>query len=154
MEKHVRAVLNLLLVMLLLFTLAFIWGNSAMSSSSSSTLSNSLLERISPVAGRFGVLFKDDLFLRKLAHFAEFFALGLEIAFLSLLNMGKVSRCFIISAGASLGVGVLDECIQIFSGRYARVIDVMLDFSGSLCGIAAACLMFSILKKRIKSSDV
>ena len=124
-----------------------------MSSAGSSAISNSLLERIKPAAGYFGIVFKDDLLLRKFAHFAEFFLLGIELSLLSILNFGRKVKPCVFAAAAALFVAAADEFIQLFSGRHASIADVLLDFSGSVFGIAAVWTVLVIIKKRIKSSD-
>ena len=83
--------------------------------------------------------------VRKLAHFSEFAALGvLSAAFLfhmdsrrrALRGWWKVG----ISAGFCLAYAASDEIHQIFSGRGPAITDVLIDFSGSVTGIALLSL--------------
>lgn len=146
-EKKSR-VLSTMLICLCIATVAFIWGNSMLGSKASSNVSNSVLGALDPIIRRFGIVSKDDLWLRKLAHFTEFAALGAELLFLAAVK-GKsgfqtASNC----AFAALLVALTDETIQLISGRNSQVLDVLLDFSGSLTGILIAWLICRLIKKR------
>ena len=137
-----------MLICLCIATVAFIWGNSMLGSKASSNVSNSVLGALDPIIRRFGIVSKDDLWLRKLAHFTEFAALGAELLFLAAVK-GKsgfqtASNC----AFAALLVALTDETIQLISGRNSQVLDVLLDFSGSLTGILIAWLICRLIKKR------
>ena len=80
--------------------------------------------------------------VRKLAHFCEFFILGIELQlFFSLLNSRK--SAFLLALSHGLFTALVDETIQIFSGRGPMIQDVWLDFSGVTVGslIALAVMM-------------
>lgn len=148
MSGKKRRVLSTVLICLCIATVAFIWGNSMLGSKASSNVSNSVLGALDPIIRRFGIVSKDDLWLRKLAHFTEFAALGAELLFLAAVK-GKsgfqtASNC----AFAALLVALTDETIQLISGRNSQVLDVLLDFSGSLTGILIAWLICRLIKKR------
>ena len=148
MSEKKRRVLSTMLICLCIATVAFIWGKSMLGSKASSNVSNSVLGALDPIIRRFGIVSKDDLWLRKLAHFTEFAALGAELLFLAAVK-GKsgfqtASNC----AFAALLVALTDETIQLISGRNSQVLDVLLDFSGSLTGILIAWLICRLIKKR------
>ena len=94
-----------------------------------------LVQRIVPQA--------TDHLVRKLAHFTEFFVLGLLLgsAFSLLYRpmlLPPLLGCVLIAA--------LDECIQLFyEGRSGEGKDVLLDSLGALC---ALLLLLLLLKKR------
>ncbi len=148
MSEKKRRVLSTVLICLCIATVAFIWGNSMLGSKASSNVSNSVLGALDPIIRRFGIVSKDDLWLRKLAHFTEFAALGAELLFLAAvrrrLGLQAASNC----AFASLLVALTDEMIQLASGRNSQVLDVLLDFSGALTGILIAWLICRLIKKR------
>ena len=75
--------------------------------------------------------------VRKAAHFAEFAALGITVGGFS-VNLGYLHRRKYIALPAwiTLLTAVCDEFIQYFSGRGSMVIDVLLDYSGALFGLA------------------
>lgn len=148
MSEKKRRVLSTVLICLCIATVAFIWGNSMLGSKASSNVSNSVLGALDPIIRRFGIVSKDDLWLRKLAHFTEFAALGAELLFLAAvrrrLGLQAASNC----AFTALLAALTDEAIQLISGRNSQVLDVLLDFSGALTGILIAWLICRLIKKR------
>ncbi|MBE6789274.1 MAG: hypothetical protein E7539_06395 [Ruminococcaceae bacterium] len=100
-------------------------------------------------------------FIRKLAHFAiyaalGFFALLTQAAFLlELKRRAALLKCSALAAGFCLLYASTDEIHQLFvSGRSASALDVLLDFSGVLTGIifaSAAVTLFLIILKKIKT---
>ena len=148
MSEKKRRALSTLLICLCLATVAFIWGNSMLGSKASSNVSNSVLGALDPIIRRFGIVSKDDLWLRKLAHFTEFGALGAELLFLAAVRRRLGLQAASNSAFAALLVALTDETIQLISGRNSQVLDVLLDFSGALTGILIAWLICRLIKKR------
>ena len=82
--------------------------------------------------------------IRKLAHFSEFFLLGAEM-----YHLAAESK----RTGAAAAAGVLlrcnfcaliDETIQIFSGRGPDIKDVWLDTFGAASGILITLLILSV----------
>ena len=148
MSEKKRRVLSTVLICLCIATVAFIWGNSMLGSKASSNVSNSVLGALDPIIRRFGIVSKDDLWLRKLAHFTEFAALGAELLFLAAvrrrLGLQAASNC----AFTALLAALTDETIQLISGRNSQVLDVLLDFSRALTGILIAWLICRLIKKR------
>ena len=148
MSEKKRRVLSAVLICLCTATVAFIWGNSMLGSKASSNVSNSVLGALDPIIRRFGIVSKDDLWLRKLAHFTEFAALGSELLFLAAvrrrLGLQAASNCAFAAQLAALK----DETIPLISGRNSQVLDVLLDFSGALTGILIAWLICRLIKKR------
>lgn len=98
-------------------------------------------------------------FVRKLAHFAEFFILGVLVAlalaaFGLLLQKGGAAVCRHSFAYAGLA-GVLpalcDETLQLTSaGRAAQVGDVWLDWAGYLCGLVFCLFCAKTVVKSVK----
>ncbi len=89
--------------------------------------------------------------LRKLAHFIEHGILGMLVLLLAIsmeseaseikrkIPLHTIRALFVINIG--VWVALLDETIQIFSGRGASVKDIWLDISGSLSFIAVTYLI-------------
>ena len=123
-------------------SLAFIWGNSIGSAPKSQSESRRVLEYVKPilepVVGADNVT---DHLVRKIAHFAEFGALGCELAALLVVrrraHLQGVANCLF----AGLSVAVIDETMQTFSNRGSQVQDVLLDFGGVCAGIAFILLI-------------
>lgn len=132
----------IILTILIMATIAFIWGNSLQSIPESQERSLGVMDKITPVlqviVGKGNVT---DHLVRKLAHFIEFGALGCELALLAVLrkrvHLQPVVNCLFIG----LAVAVIDETIQIFSNRGSQVSDVLLDFSGAVAGTIFALLI-------------
>lgn len=87
--------------------------------------------------------------IRKLAHFAEYMAVGflsIEIASLWIDRMSTGIRVVIVQLLISAG---LDELHQYFvPGRYASLIDVMIDTAGGITGIVLVLWIKKIRGKR------
>ena len=85
-------------------------------------------------------------FIRKAAHFAEFFLLGI-ISWAAVFSFYKSS--FLIPGAYCLLIACLDEGLQcMIPGRSGEVGDVVLDFSGSFLAILIAVLTAVVLKRR------
>ncbi len=84
-------------------------------------------------------------FVRKAAHFIEFFVLGL-LLYWDVILLWR--RSVLISAFAGLLVAASDELLQrMIPGRSGELADVLLDF----CGVVMACLLaWSVSKPREK----
>ena len=111
--------------------------NKFFSKGLSNELLNELIHQIHP-------------FIRKTAHFTEFFALAITVSFP--LYVYKIRGIFLIILGELFCVGVafLDEYTQGFvSGRNPSYRDVMIDSTGAFCGILIALLICYIGRKTV-----
>lgn len=133
----------ILFAVLSLLVTAFIWGNSVLSRADSSAQSGALAALLKPLLDPFDRMDADAFhnFLRKAAHFAEFAVLGMFTGGFT-ANLGRMRKKRYISLPLliTLAVAVVDEYIQIFSGRGSMVSDVVLDYSGALTGLLFAML--------------
>lgn len=136
-------------IVILIILLAFIWGHSAMSRESSKAESTAVCNMITPFLELFvGNGNVTDHMVRKLAHFTEFFALGVVMAYL--LHLYRKYTFFDRSYAALCGmaVAVIDESIQLIAdGRGAQVQDVLLDTSGMLVGLLIIITATDIIRK-------
>ncbi len=121
-------------------TAAFIWLQSTLppaeSAAASSSVADVLVRFLGGIESTVGAFV--HRFIRKIAHFLEFFLLG---AF----SEGYFARRHtpILSAvqlGTGLFVAAMDEVLQLFTGRGALLTDVLLDVGGFLT--AALLLRF------------
>ena len=148
-----RKIFVLIISVLIALTLAFIWGNSclpkAQSAESSSEAQGIIQTVLDSVFGE-DTVYVDEFHIRKLAHFAEFFALGAEFALLIIALNKENYKSYLTLLPIGLFVGAVDESIQIFSDRGAAVTDVLIDFSGYLTAIAVFVIIFA-LRKSVKS---
>jgi len=136
----------IILSIIIVANIAFIWWNSIKSRSESQLLSLGVLQLIRPLLDAiFSPENVTDHLVRKLAHFAEFGALGTELLLLTILlrkvKLQPVLNCLF----AGLVVAVVDETIQIFSARGSQVGDIWIDFSGVVAGVLVALLIYAIV---------
>ena len=91
------------------------------------------------VSGFLGVLIPKDTpigefihsNIRKIGHFCEYGLLGVQLALITALSCTERNNKFLFSCHLfALVVALLDETVQIFSGRGPSVSDVWLDFLG------------------------
>lgn len=130
---------------LLVLLLCFIWGNSLIPADFSLSISEwvrLVLTGGVPEETTNGLA---SLIVRKLAHFSEFAALGMCIAWLlGMQGKGKkqaLAWCVLASC--------IDETLQFFApGRAPRLYDVIIDSSGALAGIMLLYSGHTYLKKR------
>ena len=97
-----------------------------------------LVQRVLPQA--------TDHFVRKLAHFTEFFVLGALVG-------GSISLLFrpmlLLPLVGCVGVAVLDELLQkLYEGRSGEVKDMLLDSLGALCALLLLRLFWMLRKQR------
>lgn len=85
--------------------------------------------------------------VRKAAHFGEFFLLGLFARML--LHWLPVRRGGLVAFGASALYAVTDEIHQMYvGGRAAMAGDVLIDSAGALCGVLLTALLLSLSGRR------
>lgn len=144
--------INLKRSIYLMFTIlivTFIFYNSMQNGENSSNASTFVLNFVNSLIYKLGLRFSlTGHFIRKLAHFIEFFLLGV---FLMLTFEAFTNKLFSILGATmffAIFIPVIDEFIQIYSpGRASSVKDVLLDFFGSFTGIIFICLCFVIKRK-------
>lgn len=88
------------------------------------------------------------LLIRKLAHFSEYFILGL-LVFLALTPY-KISfkQKLLVVLCVGVGFAIIDETIQLFiPGRAGSIFDVAIDSLGVLLSIFIVNVWFSLRKK-------
>ena len=101
--------------------------------------------------------------VRKIAHFAEYFALGIFTSLYVVIFMPRVGslprervRFLIYSLVFAPIVALVDETLQIFSGRGPAIADVWLDTAGFLASAAIVYIVFyiaSFIKNRRKAEQ-
>lgn len=136
-----------LCITLLILNLIFIWGNSLMPGSVSGAISDwvkSILQAIFSMSEDSG---SGGFWVRKLAHFTEFAALGVWFGWLAaMLGKGKILPFFCGAAAACV-----DETIQCFvPDRGPGIRDVLIDSSGVLTGLLLLHMCHRLYVKRTK----
>ena len=121
-------------LILLVLNLLFIWGNSALPGKESAEISGGVLEWITDMVGE--TIPDGEFVLRKLAHFSEFFSLGLLLFWLfRLLSQRGIHQAAMPLLCGTLAA-LLDETLQVLTpDRGPSVVDVWIDVAGVAGGI-------------------
>ena len=127
-------------------TLIFIWGNSFLPSDVSSGESGFVMKLLTPLLEIFtGKGNVTEHLVRKLAHFTEYTVLGVELGLLfGVMKRNKdriVWRCWPLIFLHSIGIALIDETIQIFTGRGPAITDVWIDTAGATLGSSVVLLI-------------
>lgn len=135
----------LLCIAILIFLLAFIWGNSLLPAEKSQALSDWVQELLTGIRSDAPSAPHGSGLLRKIAHFTEYSALGMCLAWLfGMLQKGKLLP-FLCGAAAAC----IDETIQCFvPDRGPGILDVGLDCCGVLTGMILLYLGHTYLTKK------
>ncbi len=137
-NKLLRAVLLILIVC----TVVFIWTQSCLGRTASSTQSGWVRDFLQNTADLLGLPIQvNEHTVRKLAHFLEFFLLGVEVTLYGVIGGKPDRRDVLWMPGTVFLVAFMDETIQIFSKRGPAIADVWLDIAG---GITAMLLVFAL----------
>lgn len=145
--RRYKNIARLICLLAILATLAFIWGNSIKSAADSQQASQGILDQIKPALEVFvGEVNATDYFVRKLAHFTEFGVLGFELSLLLILLRRVRVQAVINCAFFGLAVALIDETIQIFSGRGPQVKDIWIDFSGLCLGLLVTVAVYLLIR--------
>lgn len=156
MEGTDRMVKKIVLWALVIGCMAMIFSFSAQPATDSMNLSDGLLNgilRFLHISLPVSTVTFMRTFIRKVAHFAVYMLLGLEVYVLFKIGYGlKTKKSAGITAVVCALYSVSDEIHQIFvPGRSGMIKDVLIDTSGALCGMAAALLICAALSRRKKN---
>lgn len=144
-DLNFKKIAEILLILLIISTLAFIFIQSTLPPEKSEQQSGAvgeIIEEIIPPETEAGDYVQKNL--RKIAHFVEFFILGAEIAVYIILFIPKI-RIALVTFPSALILAFFDESIQILSKRGPAISDVWIDFFGFLASSALIYLVFSII---------
>lgn len=135
--------------LLTVLAVTFIFNNSLQGPEESNSRSGVIMRFLRSILDPHGKIPQETFhwFVRKAAHFSEFAALGFSLFGLANGIRRKWEHRlpgFVLFA--ALAVAVCDEFIQSFTGRTCSVRDVLIDFSGALCGILFSKALFIILQ--------
>lgn len=145
METKIIILKRIIFSVLTLFVVSFIFYNSSLNADESTVQSVGMLELINNM---FASLHLDielsEYFVRKCAHFAEYFVLGTLLYHTVKSYIDKLWYKVLVSFGIGLVIACVDETIQLFSnGRSAQFSDVLLDFFG----VCTAVIIFNYIDK-------
>lgn len=143
-------ILTIVWGLLALGVLAFIFSNSLRNGEESMNQSSFFVTLFQTIFDPNKNMPIDDVtyVVRKLAHFSEFFGLGLT-ASMFFYHLGKETnkRNYILPHFVCLLSAATDEFIQNFTGRTSSGVDVMIDFSGSALAITIVIIAILLIEK-------
>lgn len=147
LKKIVYLIMTILII-------SFIFYNSLQNGESSSETSMIVLNFINNMLENIGLnIMLEGIFVRKLAHFVEFFMLGVFIMLTFEAFTNKIFSIIGFPMFFSIFIPVIDEYIQLYSdGRASSVKDVLLDFLGALTGIIIVSIFLSLKNKKKKKN--
>lgn len=141
-EKRMR-----LCITLLMLNLAFIWGNSILPGSISGAISDWVKGILAAVFRMSGTGGSGGFWVRKLAHFSEFAALGLCLGWLFAMKQ----KSWILPIFWGTAAACVDETIQCFvPDRGPGLRDVCIDASGVIVGLLLLHLAHFIIWRKLK----
>ena len=135
-------------LMLFILITVFIFKNSAKDAVESTIQSDSL---VGWVIEHFSFLFKDrgeaTYYVRKFAHFTEFFAQSAALS--GAIFSVKYYKNFIYVLFAGFCTACVDEYIQLFfEGRSGQISDVFVDFSGTILSVICFMILWLVVFKK------
>lgn len=140
-------------LLLLAVILAFIWGNSLLPGEASGALSAWVKDTLARLFG-WQSANEDPAghgLIRKLAHFTEFLALGMDLCWLMQMLCGKKWQGAFCALGCGFLAACMDETIQCFvPGRGPGWTDVGIDMLGVAPGVGLLLLILHIKNKNNK----
>lgn len=148
-----KPIILAVLTVLIILNLSFIWSHSLYSKTESSAQSGAVVEILTDILPILKNLPYEtlDIGIRKLAHFSEFCSLGILTALLTYFLTEGTFRDFryncVVTSLLCLAAASTDEMLQIFSSRGNTISDVILDFFGSVFGIASVILILYLIKR-------
>jgi len=135
-----------------LLWLIFIWGNSLQTAAESSQRSRGILALLLPLLSGLGI--PEELMhtlLRKLAHMAEFGILGILWSLAILPGDGRLLKKMGLCLAICLSAAAVDETVQLFvPGRSGELLDVCIDLTGSILGVAFVTVLMRVFGKKKK----
>lgn len=138
-----------IMILLTAGLIAFAFIHSSMTADESGAESAVTMGFLQNILDALGVNFElTDHIVRKLAHFAEYTAIGIMLmntAYAFNKSRPYVFYPHILFAG--LFTAVIDEAIQLnVPGRYGMITDALLDFSGIVTGSVLMLIILTIYK--------
>ena len=135
---------GLVLILLSVLTVHFIFSRSLHNAQTSALESGSIVNFLGAFFAKIGMTQDQaDFFVRKMAHFFEFFIMGIFLTLAVRKNSRRtLAKNLFFVLFLLLAVPICDESLQYVSpGRSPEVKDVLLDFAGAFCGFLLVFLI-------------
>jgi len=151
-------VLRIVFIVASLAVIAWIFSNSLANGDESTQQSSFVKDIMDSVLSAISGAKVDVpmLVVRKLAHFTEYFILGICL-YLSFFFFRAKNIFVLIPFGVAVIIPIIDESLQLISeGRTFAVTDMLIDFSGAACGIGATlgvCALITHIYRKHKAKS-
>lgn len=144
-----KAIFKFLYIILIIAVCTFIFSNSVYSKEDSADTSGRIMNFLNNLLDFLHIPIKlNQHFVRKAAHFTEFFILGASLfgytVFFGTPSINNSVYCCFLSCLVAMS----DETIQYFTERGSMLLDVWLDFSSASLAIFLLYLFWNIKNKR------
>lgn len=139
---------QIIYIICVIITIMFIYGNSLLNGDFSTKQSSFVMTLCNSILEFLNMPYVSPFFIRKAAHFTEYFILGTFLMLtLDSFNCSVLKNMFnYLFVG--LFVPVTDEALQMFSdGRSPEVRDILIDFSGVVIGFVCILFILRIYRK-------
>ena len=155
MDRRGSTALRIILTVLSVLAVGFIFYNSAQNADESEQASSAVLESVNAMLRSLGLSAElSEHFIRKLAHFTEYSALGWLLGGAVYSYAPDARRLLMIAPATGLCVAVCDELIQLSSqGRSCQFSDVILDFSAVLTAVLLLALILCVRARKRKTKE-
>ncbi|MBQ3284374.1 MAG: VanZ family protein [Ruminococcus sp.] len=150
MKDKKRMIARVILTVLTVAAIAAIFYNSSLSAVESTEQSSPLTDWINSILASLHFPFTlTEKFIRKLAHFSEYSALGILLSTTVYLYRRDRKKTLLTALPIGAAVAVCDELIQLFpAGRSCQVSDMVIDTCGIAFGTLIVLLFILIKEKR------
>jgi len=137
-------------------SLILVWGQSCIGKEQSAVSSDIVVEMIKPIdelepgyrSSEGWTYVELSTYVRKMAHVIEYALVGFQLMCILLLKGKNRVTDYINCVFAGMFIGLIDETIQIFSGRGSEIGDIWIDLAGVSLGIGTAFLGRIIVARR------
>lgn len=149
-----RIILTTILILWIVLIFTFSHQNGTKSESTSDNFVEVIIDKVNlnmTEEEQDKFIIDTRVIVRKTAHFTIYFVLGI-LSYLTLKSY-NLKRAALFSIILTLIYAITDELHQLFiTDRSSSIIDVLIDFSGSLTGIAIMYLIFKLINKTKNSA--
>ena len=137
------------------FFIGFIFYNSSLNADESTIHSTGVRELINNLLSSLNInIYLSEHFVRKCAHCAEYFVLGVMLFFTVKSYIVSLDYKIVIALCVGLLTASVDEIIQLYSdGRSGQLTDVILDFIGVCTAVCILYIIFKCVSKRKTETD-
>lgn len=143
-----RPLFRLAYNLIIISVIIFIFSNSVLSVEQSSNASGRVLTFVNGILEKLNSPFLlSVVFVRKAAHFIEYFTLGALLAGDVILFKERSVKYFVYYTFASCLVAMTDETIQYFTNRGSMLLDVWLDLFAAALAILLV-FVFNIMNTK------